>query len=122
MKDGEKKFMATTQFEATEARKALPCWDEPALKATFDVTLVVPKGATALSNMNEVSRTEVGDGLEAVHFAESPIMSTYLLAFIVGDLEKISAVTREGVNVSQTANYVYYVSFFNWTLHETKLR
>ena len=49
--DGETRHAAVTQFESTDARRALPCWDEPAVKATFDVTLVVPKDRIALSNM-----------------------------------------------------------------------
>ncbi|KAI9101248.1 peptidase family M1-domain-containing protein [Phlyctochytrium arcticum] len=91
-KDGEKKFMVVTQFEATDCRRALPSWDEPNLKATFDVTLNVSKDLTALSNMNCVSETDVtvdSKSLKAVTFATTPVMSTYLLAFAVGDLEYI---------------------------------
>ncbi|RUS14476.1 peptidase family M1-domain-containing protein, partial [Jimgerdemannia flammicorona] len=58
---GNTKYLATTQFEATHARRAFPCWDEPALKATFDVTLVVPSELVALSNMNIVSEKPVKD-------------------------------------------------------------
>lgn len=49
--NGEEKYAAVTQFEATDARRCFPCWDEPALKASFDTTLVVPKELVALSNM-----------------------------------------------------------------------
>ncbi|KAG0273411.1 Aminopeptidase 2 mitochondrial [Linnemannia exigua] len=57
---GKTHYIATTQFEATDARKAFPCWDEPAIKATFDVTLRVPSDLVALSNMNVISDKEVG--------------------------------------------------------------
>lgn len=71
--------MASTQFEATEARRAFPSWDEPAIKATFDITLIVPAEMTALSNMNVVSETRLGDdGKKEVKFARTPIMSTYV--------------------------------------------
>lgn len=100
MKDGKKHYMATTQFEATEARKALPCWDEPALKAQFSVTLIVPEGLTGLSNMPEESRELLPSGSTAVKFADTPVMSTYLLAFIIGDLEKVTTSTKAGVEVN----------------------
>lgn len=97
---GQKKHLATTQFEATDARRAFPSWDEPAQKAKFDITLVVPSALTALSNMPVVSETDNGDGTKSVHFAETPICSTYLVAFIVGELEKVEGKTKEGVDVS----------------------
>ena len=87
--DGEQRFLATTQFEATDARRAFPCWDEPSLKATFEVTLVVPSDLVAVSNMPAVSESEVRPGVMAVGFAKTPAMSTYLLAFVVGDLASI---------------------------------
>eukprot|EP00897_Mesotaenium_endlicherianum_P006584 jgi/Mesen1/5954/ME000301S05083 len=87
-------------IDAIDARKALPCWDEPAVKAVFDVTLIVPQGLTGLSNMPPVSTTPRDDGSSAIRFAESPIMSTYLLAFVVGQLEKVSGTTKEGVEVN----------------------
>ena len=60
--DGEERYLATTQFEATDARRALPCWDEPAFKASFEVTLVIPEGTVAVSNTEIVSerRTRAG--------------------------------------------------------------
>ena len=87
--EGRERYLATTQFEATDARRAFPCWDEPSLKATFDVTLVVPSDLVAVSNMPKASETEARPGVKAVRFAETPMMSTYLLAFVVGDLTSI---------------------------------
>ena len=92
-KDG--KYLAVTQFEATDARRALPCFDEPALKAEFTVTLIADEGLTCLSNMDEASTKTVdskitGGKRQAVKFNRSPRMSTYLLAFIIGELKSIS--------------------------------
>ena len=85
--DGNDKTIATTQFEATEARRAFPCWDEPDLKATFGVTLVVDEGLMAISNGAEIGREPAGEGKVVVRFAKTMKMSTYLVAFIIGDLE-----------------------------------
>ncbi len=97
--DGEERYLATTQFEATDARRALPCWDEPAFKASFEVTLVIPEGTVAVSNTVIVSETDQDDGYRAVHFAETPVMSTYLLAFIVGDLASVERSAPDGTLV-----------------------
>lgn len=100
--DGTAKTMATTQFEATDARRAFPCWDEPAFKATFDVTLIIKdQTLTALSNMPIKSVSEPReDGSRAYSYFRSPVMSTYLLAFIVGELEKVTARTAAGAEVN----------------------
>ena len=97
-KDGEKRYMATTQFEATDARRAFPCWDEPSLKATFEVTLTAPKELTTLSNM-PVATESVEGPLKTVRFQETPKMSTYLLAFVVGDLASVEATGPGGTLV-----------------------
>ncbi len=96
---GKTRHLATTQFESTDARRAFPCFDEPALKAVFNVTLIVPGESTAISNTMPVAVREHEDGYKAVTFATTPAMSTYLLAFIVGDLESIEKKTKEGVLV-----------------------
>ena len=84
--------IAATQFEATDARRAFPCWDEPAGKAVFSVTLVVPAGLAAISNTAVVSEEPAEGGRRVVRFADSIKMSTYLVAFIVGELEATASV------------------------------
>jgi puromycin-sensitive aminopeptidase len=83
--------MAATQFEATDARRAFPCWDEPSFKAVFAVTLVIDPVLTAVSNTSIVSETRE-DGRKVVRFADTITMSTYLVAFVVGELEATEAV------------------------------
>lgn len=92
--DGSTTYMATTQMEPTDARRAFPCFDEPALKAKFTVTLIADDKMTCLSNMDVASEKTVdskitGGKRKAVTFNPSPPMSTYLLAFIVGELNYI---------------------------------
>jgi len=94
---GAERVLATTQFEATDARRAFPCWDEPDRKARFAITLVVPPGATALSNSAEVERTSLPDGRVAVRFADTMPMSTYLVAMVAGPLETTAARDVDGV-------------------------
>jgi puromycin-sensitive aminopeptidase len=84
---GQTHTVATTQFEATDARRAIPCWDEPAHKAVFKVTLVVDEGLTALSNAGIEKENPIGGGKKEVVFKDTIRMSTYLLAFIVGEFE-----------------------------------
>jgi aminopeptidase 2 len=86
---GETRYLATTQMEPTDARRAFPCFDEPALKATYEVTLIADKKYTCLSNMDVSGEKELDNGKKAVSFNKSPPMSTYLLAFIVGELDYI---------------------------------
>ncbi|CDK29653.1 unnamed protein product [Kuraishia capsulata CBS 1993] len=89
--NGETKYLATTQMEATDCRRAFPCFDEPALKATFDVNLIAKKELVCLSNMDVKSETELDGGKKKVSFNTTPLVSTYLVAFIVGDLKYIEA-------------------------------
>lgn len=94
--DGNEQYLATTQFEATDARRALPCWDEPALKATFQVSITVPSHLTAVSNTPVASESDTGNGFKTVQFAETPRMSTYLLAFVIGDLACVEETAPNG--------------------------
>lgn len=97
---GKKKVMASTQFEALDARRAFPCWDEPALKCTFDITLIIPSHLSGLSNMPELKVTSVAkSNLKRIEFERTPKMSTYLVAFAVGEFDYISGKTKDGVLV-----------------------
>jgi puromycin-sensitive aminopeptidase len=94
--EGATRVLATTQMEATDARRAFPCWDEPDAKAVFGVTLVVPDDLLAISNGGEIGREPAGDGKVAVRFADTMPMSTYLVAFVVGPLVATAPVDVDG--------------------------
>jgi len=87
--DGKTKYLATTQMEPTDCRRAFPSFDEPALKAVFDITLISDKHLTALSNMDIKEVKELDNGRKATVFDTTPLMSTYLVAFIVGELKYV---------------------------------
>ena len=94
--DGVEQVIATTQMQATDCRRAFPCWDEPEFKAVFAITLDVDDGLTAISNAPEIERT-TSDGRSVIRFADTMVMSSYLVAFVVGRLEMTETVDVDGV-------------------------
>lgn len=96
--NGQKHELLATQLESHHAREIFPCVDEPAAKATFDLTLITENSVTALSNM-PVKMQNTDEKLTTI-FQTTPKMSTYLLAFVIGDLHKKSARTKRGIDVS----------------------
>jgi puromycin-sensitive aminopeptidase len=96
---GTERVIATTQMQSTDCRRAFPCWDEPDFKAVFAITLVVQPDLLAVSNGPEVERSTLDDGRIAVRFADTMVMSSYLVAFVVGPLEATAWVDVDGVPV-----------------------
>jgi aminopeptidase N len=86
---GASDFMLSTQFEATDARRMFPCWDEPAFRATFELTVTVPSGWTAVSNM-PVAQQHSRHGLTTTSFRRTPRMPSYLLELSAGDLARVT--------------------------------
>lgn len=86
---GETRYLATTQMEPTDCRRAFPSFDEPALKAKFDISLISAKNLVHLSNMDVKEVVELDGNKKKTVFNTTPLMSTYLVAFIVGDLKYV---------------------------------
>ncbi|OWA50569.1 Puromycin-sensitive aminopeptidase [Hypsibius exemplaris] len=99
--NGEERYGACTQFESCFARQCFPCWDEPAYKATFDITLVVDKHLVALSNMPVKSEEPLATNKawKVVQYDTTPIMSTYLVALVVGEFDYLEDKTEDGILV-----------------------
>jgi puromycin-sensitive aminopeptidase len=97
--DGAEQVIATTQMQSTDCRRGFPCWDEPDFKAIFAITLVVDPDLLAMSNGPEVARTDRTDGKVAVTFADTMVMSSYLVAFVVGRLDTTPWIDVDGVPV-----------------------
>ena len=97
--DGVKKQLFATQFESHHAREVFPCVDEPAAKAEYDLTLVTRTGIAVLGNM-PVKHEEENGNSRTTTFEKTPRMSSYLLAFVIGELHKKSAHTKSGVEIN----------------------
>ena len=100
---GEMRRALFTQFEAPDARRFAPMFDEPSYKATFDLAAVIPAGQMAVSNMPVAREVTLADGRREVTFATSPKMSSYLLFFALGDFERASAIAADGTQVGIVA-------------------
>src|SRR5439155_15402891 len=87
---GAKKIALGTQFEATDARRFFPCWDEPSFRARFQLNAVVPENWLAVSNMPIESEEKIAEGKE-IRFAATPSMSSYLNVFVAGELDLIES-------------------------------
>ena len=96
--NGIEKYIATTQFEPTDARQAFPCFDEPNFKATFDIAITAPKNKTVLSN-SYIKKTINKNTEDTYIFKTTPKMSTYLVAFIIGDFEYIEKYNKNNVRI-----------------------
>ena len=92
------KRMLSSQLEPADARRIFPCWDEPAFKATFGLTVTVPEKFLAVSNMPVTQEQPAGAGLKKVSFGSTPKMSSYLFVLTTGELERLTA-DADGVTV-----------------------
>ena len=89
VQNGKTKYLATTQFEAADARRAFPCWDEPEAKATFEISIIADNKFTAISNMPIKSKKKIGSKT-LYNFSKTPIVSTYLIYLGVGEFEYLT--------------------------------
>ena len=89
VQNGKTKYLATTQFEAADARRAFPCWDEPEAKATFEISIIADNKFTAISNMPIKSKKKI-DSKTLYNFSKTPIVSTYLIYLGVGEFEYLT--------------------------------
>lgn len=117
--NGREKTVLSTQFESHHAREAFPCIDEPEAKATFDLTLMTPEDEVVLSNMNP-KKSSTNNKQHKTVFETTPKMSTYLLAFVIGDLQNKSARTNDGVDVRVWATKAQPAASLDYALDVAK--
>ncbi|HEX5456637.1 MAG TPA: M1 family metallopeptidase [Candidatus Saccharimonadales bacterium] len=115
--EGKKKVMFATQFESHHAREVFPCVDEPEAKASFQLTLDTPAGLKVLSNTTPDKQTEKDGRLHTV-FGKTPVMSSYLLAFIVGELHSVEAKSKNGVTMRTWATAAQPKKFLEYANKE----
>ncbi|MBI3366119.1 M1 family metallopeptidase [Candidatus Roizmanbacteria bacterium] len=109
---GKDEYVLTTQFEPTEAHRAFPCIDNPSYKATFDVSFIIPKDYTGISNMLPTEEKDLSSSTKLVRFATTPVMSTYLLYFGIGKWEIIEKRSKNllirGITTPGKAKYTQF--------------
>ncbi|MEM2906813.1 MAG: M1 family metallopeptidase, partial [Candidatus Odinarchaeota archaeon] len=107
--DGLEKYIAVTQFEEQEARRAFPCFDHPSMKAVFNIEMIVRSGLTALSNTEILEVENLGEGRRLIRFTPTPLLSTYLVFFAVGEFEHVEdSSTTPTVRVITTPDKTVY--------------
>lgn len=116
-KNGEKNILLATQFESHHAREVFPCVDEPSAKSTFDLILTAKSTSTVLSN-TPIKSVKKNKDLSETVFETTPKMSTYLLAFVIGDLISYSGKTKSGVAVTSWATTAQEKSHLKYSVDE----
>lgn len=116
--DGKKDWLIASQFESHHAREAFPCIDEPEAKATFNLTLVTDDVDEVLSNTQVKEQTKLDKKRKKTTFETSPIMSSYLLAFVVGDIHHVESKTKDGIVVRSWASAAQPKNFLNFANEE----
>ncbi len=108
---GQTHYIAVTQFQESDARRAFPCQDHPDRKATFDVEMTVDQDLVAISNGTAAEEVDLGNGKKRVRFTQTPRMSTYLLFFGVGAFESVRDETDDRVRAVTTPGMTPYAHY-----------